>query len=224
MKLAPLLIAAILIPSAPCADTWRPLIGKDLKGWEVEGESVWTIRKDGTLIGQRPLPSGNTPTGPFPMTAAQYRKWLTQQSWLYTLEEFSSFDLHVEFWVPVGGNSGVSLHDKSWGRQSFGDGPIQTPAHLGYEIQILGYDADTYPSGSIYTLQAAKTGLWRADDWNSMDIECRPDRIRVTLNGQLAAEHAPDPARPTSGPIGLQLHDRFSWVMFRNIRIREVKP
>jgi hypothetical protein len=27
--------------------------------------------------------------------------------------------------------------------------------------------------------------------------------------------------RPLRGPIGLQLHDRFTWAMFRNIRIRE---
>jgi hypothetical protein len=30
------------------------------------------------------------------------------------------------------------------------------------------------------------------------------------------------PDRPKSGPIGLQLHDRFSVAMFRNIRIREI--
>ena len=32
-----------------------------------------------------------------------------------------------------------------------------------------------------------------------------------------------DPERSKTGPIGLQLHDQFSFVMFRNIRIREIK-
>ncbi|MSV30706.1 MAG: DUF1080 domain-containing protein, partial [Bryobacterales bacterium] len=49
----------------------------------------------------------------------------------------------------------------------------------------------------------------------------RNDKISIRLNGKLVAEHAGDPGRPKAGPIGLQLHDQFSVVMFRNIRIRE---
>ena len=38
-------------------------------------------------------------------------------------------------------------------------------------------------------------------------------------------EHAGDPARSKVGPIGLQLHDMTSIVMFRNIRMKEIgKP
>ncbi len=55
-----------------------------------------------------------------------------------------------------------------------------------------------------------------------MEIESRDDSIRVRLNGQVVAEYAGDPARPKSGPIGLQLHDLFALAMFRNIRIREL--
>jgi hypothetical protein len=61
------------------------------------------------------------------------------------------------------------------------------------------------------------------DDWNALDISSRRDKITVRLNGKIVAEHAGDPARPKAGPIGLQLHDQFSVVMFRNIRIREMK-
>jgi hypothetical protein len=56
-----------------------------------------------------------------------------------------------------------------------------------------------------------------------MEIESRHDMIRVKVNGQVTAEHAGDPERSKTGPIGLQLHDRFSWVMFRNIRLREIR-
>jgi hypothetical protein len=63
----------------------------------------------------------------------------------------------------------------------------------------------------------------KTNDWNTLDIESRNDRIRVKLNGEVVAEHPGDPARPKAGPIGLQLHDRFSTVMFRNIRIREIR-
>jgi hypothetical protein len=44
------------------------------------------------------------------------------------------------------------------------------------------------------------------------------------VNGRLSAEHPGEPGRPLVGPIGLQLHDQFTFVMFRNLRIRERKP
>ncbi len=102
-------------------------------------------------------------------------------------------------------------------------GPLKsTPAHIGYEIQILGDDADTYPSGSIYGLVPARRGVQRPGEWNSLDIESRPGLIRVRVNGEVVAEGPGDPQRPKTGPIGLQLHDQFTFAMFRNLRIREV--
>jgi hypothetical protein len=101
-------------------------------------------------------------------------------------------------------------------------GPVKsTPAHIGYEIQILGDDSDPYPSGSIYGLVPATRGIYRPGDWNSLDIESRDNGIRVRLNGVVVAESPGDPRRPKTGPIGLQLHDQFSVAMFRNLRIRE---
>ena len=44
---------------------------------------------------------------------------------------------------------------------------------------------------------------------------------KVYVNGELVAEHAGDPKRPLTGPIGLQLHDQTSFVMFRNIYLLE---
>jgi hypothetical protein len=68
---------------------------------------------------------------------------------------------------------------------------------------------------------AAKTGFERRGEWNGMDIESRNEIIRVRLNGQLVAESPGDPKRSKTGPIGLQLHDQFTFAMFRNIRIRQ---
>lgn len=63
----------------------------------------------------------------------------------------------------------------------------------------------------------------KEDQWNAFDIEVRTQTIRVKLNGQLVADIQCDPQRPVRGPIGLQLHDQLSLVMFRNVRLREVK-
>ena len=205
------------------AEEWKSLLnGRNLDGWEVRGDSVWTVLKDGTLIGQRPHPRGD-PFSTWPLPREQYRKWAGEQSWLYTAKDFDQYDLHVEYWIPPGGNSGVSIRDTSRGRYSFGaehDGN-KTPAHIGYEIQIIASDQEKYPSGSVYLFTPAKIGVQRADDWNTMEIESHHDLIRVRLNGQVVAESGGDPARSKTGPIGLQLHDRFSWAMFRNIKIRQ---
>jgi hypothetical protein len=209
------------------AQDWRPLFnGKNLDGWEVRGDAIWSQLKDGTLIGQRPHPPGN-PFGDWPVARQQYRDWAEPQAWLYSKAEFDQFDLHVEYWIPPGGNSGVSIRDSSRGRyalQGAEHDSKRTPSHIGYEIQIIDSDTEKYPTGSIYLFVPAKTGVQHMDDWNTLDIESRHDMIRVRVNGQITAEHAGDPERSKTGPIGLQLHDRFSWVMFRNIRLREIRP
>lgn len=215
-------LALLLIPVIGLAQE-RKLIDPELSAWEKNGNGIWTVLKDGTLVGQRPHPTGKTPLAePFPVDAKQYQHWLSAQSWLYTKDEFDEFDLHVEYWVPIGGNSGVSIRDTSRGKQSYGPGSWKTPAHIGYEIQILSEEPAANPSGSIYDVAPAPGGLQVKNDWNTLDIESRHNLIRVRLNGKLAAESPGVPERPLKGPIGLQLHDAFSWVLFRNIRLHVV--
>ncbi|HWC99639.1 MAG TPA: family 16 glycoside hydrolase [Candidatus Sulfopaludibacter sp.] len=202
---------------------WKPLFnGKNLDGWEVRGSGAWSVMPDGVLMGHRVRPPAGT---------ALSEGWLGRQAWLYTAREFGEFDLHVEYWIPPGGNSGVSLRDRSRGHGAIGESdaerpdlaafPKTSPAHIGYEIQIIDEEQTPFPTGSIYTFVPGKIGLKRAGEWNSLDIESRSDAIRVRVNGQLAAEYPGDPARSKTGPIGLQLHDQFTTALFRNIRIRE---
>jgi hypothetical protein len=181
--------------------------GKNLDGWEVIGEGFWNVMSDGTLVGQRAI---HKPT--------------EHQCWLYTTKDFGEYDLHLEYWLRYGGNSGISIRDTT--RAQFAHGSkwdaSRTPSHNGYEIQISNGDGDEYATGSVYLFAKAKTGVQRDFDWNSLDIESRNDAIRVKVNGQLVAEYAGEPGRPKAGPIGLQLHDSTTLAMFRNIRIREI--
>jgi len=182
------------------------LNGKNIEGWEIVGEGFWNVMGDGTLVGQRD-PAKST----------------ERQCWLYTKKEFGEYDLHVDYWLRWGGNSGVSIRDTS--RAQYAQGakwdPKRTPSHIGYEIQIAN-DGDEYATGSVYLFAKAKSGVQHDFDWNSLDIESRNDHIRVKLNGQLVAESPGDPKRSKTGPIGLQLHDHKAVAMFRNIRIQEV--
>ncbi len=217
------------------AQKWQTLFnGKNLDGWEVRGDAIWTVMTDGTLLGQRRHPNAGNPFDSlWPITLKQYRSWIYRQAWLYTTRNFGQYNLHLEYWIPPGCNSGVSIRDTSRAHYVIGEPDAGhealltklrgTPAHIGYEIQIIDPDNNHYSSGSVYLFAAAKQGVQRSGKWNSMDIESRVNEIRVKLNGELVAESPGDPQRSKTGPIGLQLHDRFTFAMFRNIRIREIK-
>ena len=203
------LLATSLLLIFPLISSAAKLLNGSLNGWEVIGDGIWTVMRDGTLVGQRDA------------------KKAEHQAWLYTVRnDFGEFDLHLEWWTTRGGNSGVSIRDTSRGQFAVGGAweATRTPSHIGYEIQILNGNTDRYPSGSVYLFDAAKPGHQINDDWNSFDIESREDMIRVKLNGALVSQYAGEPGRSKTGPIGLQLHDKTSFVMFRNIRIKEMKP
>jgi hypothetical protein len=219
--------AAMLAAALLAADDSKPMFnGKNLDGWEVIGDGQWTVMADGTVIGQRvgDLRKMLVPGGPM-ATPKDFKSWVDTQSWLYTVRnDFGEFDLHLEYWTKTSGNSGVSIRDVTRAKAGVMTPPdyTKTPSKVGYEIQINNRFPDPHPSGSIYGFVDAPKDAQREDDWNSMDILSRNDKITVKLNGRVVAESAGDPKRPKVGPIGLQLHDQFSITMFRNVRIREL--
>lgn len=218
-----LVFLLILTAASGVAGEWRALLnGKDLDGWESRGDGVWVVLKDGTLVGER-TPNKTIPKE-WPMSRQTFNAWLHHQAWLYTKAEFDEFDLQLEYWLRSEGNSGVSLRDKGRAEHAIAT-PADfrlTPAHVAYEIQLNNGYPDQHPSGSIYGFVDAKTGVQVDDQWNRMEIQSRHESIRVLLNGQPVAEYPGDPQRSKTGPIGLQLHDQYSVVEFRNIRIREM--
>jgi hypothetical protein len=223
--------AAIMASAGMASCVWaadgKPLFnGKNLDGWEVVGDGQWTVMSDGTLLGQRiaDLRKMLVPGGPF-SSPQQFKGWVDTQSWLYTKRnDFGEFDLHLEYWTKTTGNSGVSIRDTSRGKWGVTTPPdyTKTPSKIGYEIQINNRFPDPHPSGSIYGFMDAPKDAQHDDDWNAMDIVSRKDKITVSINGRVVAEHAGDPQRSKTGPIGLQMHDQFSIIMFRNVRISEL--
>jgi hypothetical protein len=203
------LLPAYAAPKLKILDQGTKLINGNLSGWESTGDGLWSVMRDGTLLGQRDP------------------KKAENQAWLYTVKsDYREFDLHIEWWTPMWGNSGVSIRDGTRAKYAVGAAfeADKTPAHIGYEIQILNDPREKYTSGSVYLYDAAKPGHWVDNDWNTFDIESRDDMIRVKLNDYLVSQYAGDPARGKTGCIGLQLHDKTSVVMFRNMRIKEIKP
>jgi hypothetical protein len=198
--------------------------GKDLSDWEPRGDGKWLVIDGGVLVGQRDFDSKSLAPGKRFTTEKDYLMWLNHQAWLYSKDSFTQYDLHVEFWTKEHGNSGISLHDQSRAAAAIAWPPdfTKTPAKSAYEVQINNNYPDPHPTGSIYGFVDAPKDALKENQWNTLDISVRKDAIVVKLNGREVARTNPDPKRSTSGPIGLQLHDQFSVIHFKNIWIKKI--
>jgi len=182
--------------------------GKNLSGWQGMGgtTSNWEV-KEGVL----------SCTGK------------SGSQWIATKEEFSDFDLRLEFKIPVNGNSGVFIRAPRKG----------APWVTGMEIQVLDDYGPKWKNlkpaqftGAIYAVCAPKVrASKKAGEWQSMRIRCQGATCEVWLNekpivkadlGKLA-EKSPRVGglKRTSGFIGLQNHS--SPVHYRNLVIKRLK-
>jgi hypothetical protein len=180
----------------------RPLFnGQDLAGWEGAGQDAkacWTV-EDGLFkcTGEK---------GP----------------WLRSLEQFSDFNLRLEYKLRPGGNSGVYIRVPADGKHH--------DDNAGIEVQVLDDNSDRYRdikpyqfTGSLYAIVPADSHVGRAaGQWNSMEIDCLKDSYVVVHNGvtiiradgKAAAELA---KRRMEGYLGLQNHSEEVW--YRNVRV-----
>lgn len=191
------------------ADEGRPLFnGKDLTGWQgMQGSpDNWGV-KDGLL----------TCTGG---KGAQ---------WLATSEEFSDFDLSLEFNLPLNGNSGVFIRAPREG----------APWVQGMEIQLLDDYGEKWKdlkpdqfTGAIYAAVAPSRQVTKkAGEWQTLRILCVGRSCSVWVNGEQIIEvdlekmaekygrKVPGLKR-NSGLIGVQNHG--DPVSFRKIVIKKI--
>lgn len=185
--------------------------GRDLTGWEPGAgteASCWSV-EDGLLV-------CNGKKGP----------------WLRSSEQYGDFNLRLEYKLLPGGNSGVYVRVPKNGDHR---GREANQQEAGVEIQILDDQSPRYKNlkdyqycGSVYAIAPSTQRVGReAGQWNSMEIDCRGTRYRVTLNGVVIvdadADAFPELAnRLTNGYLGLQNHSEEVW--FRNLRIGPPLP
>lgn len=203
------LVSASIWPLCAFGGDWKPLFdGKDLSRWKAMGENAnaWKI-ENGVL---RVLEKGD---------------------WLSTLEEFSDFDLELDFrLVSKGANSGVFIRAPHEGY----------PAYTGLEIQLLDDEApehrDLKPyqyTGSVYGIAAPSSKASKGiGEWQRLQIGCRGPNIKVALNDTEIVkvnlekhvnqkDKFPGVLR-RKGHIGLQSYGNPGEVQFRNIRVRTI--
>jgi len=132
-------------------------------------------------------------------------------SHLCTIEQFSDFELEVEWMIEPGGDSGIYLRGSP-------------------QVQIWDIAQHPEGSGGLYNNQVGPSRPLVAADhppgqWNHFRILMRGERVTVDLNGQRVVDEVVlenywdrDQAIINKGPLELQSHG--SRLQFRNLSIR----
>lgn len=155
------------------------------------------------------------------------KKWF-----LVTEKTYSDFVFEGEVKLPEGkANSGFMF------RAHVGPGKV-----FGYQAEVDG-DAKRMWSGGLYDEGRRKWFIspkksdaesvaafakrigdaFKRDDWNHYRITCKGNRITIEVNGVVTTDVEDD--ADASGAIGIQHHgEKGQTYMFRNLRIKELKP
>lgn len=203
---------ALVLPAmflGACASPSQSLMPRDqsLDGWVKRGGRAEYEIRDGAIVGTSKAGEPNT--------------------FLCTVEEFSDFELTLEFKVAPELNSGVQIRSA-----------VRTENQ---RERVYGYQVEIDPSERAWTGGIYEEGArgWLNDlkqneagrrafipgAWNQMRVLAVGDRIQTWINGVPCADLRDSTA--ARGFIGLQVHDVGKRqdpleVAWRNIRIRAI--
>jgi hypothetical protein len=167
-------------------DGWQTLFdGSSMSQFDVLGDANWRIEETSVMADES-----------------------TAASFLVSQQDYSNFDLELEFWVNSEANSGIFLRCQN--REAVTDTSC-------YEVNIYDTRADqTYRTGGIVNLAAPAEFVYTGGQWNRYEISVNGNRLQVTLNGRDLIDV--EDSQFASGPIALQYGSGI--VRFRNVRIR----
>jgi hypothetical protein len=174
--------------------------GKDLTGWQTEGN--WVVEPDGVLA-LRPRPGEGG--------------WQRFGSYLWAEQQYGDFVFELEYRMQKGANSGVFVRV----------GELENPVRTGIEVQLdtakgVGHHAN---AGILFTTGATKQTAKPLGQWNHMRVTCKGNNLQVWLNGETVVDlqlgNSKMQDRPLRGYAGLQDHGKP--IEFRNLRIAPLK-
>ena len=197
------LLAAGLFPGLLLAQTYVPLFnGTSLAGWKVQGEGSWEV-KEGAIVG-----SGTT--------ANPKNTWLISEKATY-----KDFDLRFRF-TGVTGNSGLNFRSSQGTEDVTG---VQVDIDNGrttgalYEVIVQnGKYAGAYlsqpPASTV-------SGLYKAADWNLIEMKARGNHVEVSLNGTRVVNYDLTKTQ-APGFFAFQLHDKaVTKISVKDIEVAE---
>jgi hypothetical protein len=167
-------------------DGWQTLFdGSSLSQFEVLGDANWRIEETFVVADES-----------------------TAASFLVSNQDYTDFELALEFWVNSEANSGIFLRCQ--------DRAAVTDTSC-YEVNIYDTRADqTYRTGGIVNLVAPAEFVYTGGQWNRYEITVNGNRLQVILNGRDLVDV--EDSQFASGPLALQYG--AGTVRFRNVRIR----
>ncbi len=220
-------VAAMALSAASPADRFVPIFdGVSLKGWD-GNPKLWSV-EDGAIVGR------TSPDDPIP--ANSFLIWREG--------EVDNFELRLEFMI-TGGNSGIQFRaiekPKEWGphimgglQADFEAGERHTGglygersrgilARRGEKVEI-GADGKPIAVGSVGDPVELQSHI-DLTGWNSFHVIARGNRYIHKINGHVMVDVTDnDPAAPTSGLLGLQVHRGPAMtVKFRNIELKRLE-
>ncbi|MDR1141099.1 MAG: DUF1080 domain-containing protein, partial [Planctomycetaceae bacterium] len=154
-----------------------------------------------------------------------FKEKIPRNEFITTKQEYGDFTLRLEVKViGEGANAGVQFRSQ------------RLPQNVKNANEVAGYQADMTNTfkfwGSLYDESRRNKFLaeadaeivkpiFRKDDWNELEIVCKGDTIKISLNGVQTIEYTEtDENIPRKGIIGLQIHSgNPSEAWYRNIRI-----
>jgi hypothetical protein len=157
----------------PTADGWKPLFnGKDLTGWKFrrpEAKKTWVVCDDVRLDPADParlLPVGKGGSPGAVMLCGDDGRG----SDIMTADDYQDYELHLEFNVPKGSNSGV-----------YNRGLFEIQVFDSYGASKLGF----HDCGSLYERAIPKENLAKPPgEWQSYDITLIGKRLTLLWNGR----------------------------------------
>lgn len=225
-------LVAACTPGTPAADQPPGAIEAQGITAEEQREGFTPLFNGVTLAGWRGYKQEHPPAGWMAEGGEIVRT--TGGGDLITEQQFTDFELRLEWKISTGGNSGIFYRGSEEYDAIYWSAP---------EMQVLddAVHADGQnrltSAGSDYGLYPAPAGVVKpAGEWNAVRLIVRGNHVEHWLNGQKVVEYElgspdwtakvaaskfkewPDYGKMTRGHIGLQDHGDRVW--YRNIRIK----
>jgi hypothetical protein len=174
--------APVVPPRKGKSETIKLFNGKDLEGWEGFPE-YWSV-KDGVIVGKN-------------------KDEIKVSTYLLTKRKFSDFRMLATVkLVESEMHSGIAL----WGHVIPEKGKYTYQGHLVMFPSGWGF-YDLFRRNGLPVDGGPAKKVGKQHDWNKLEILAQGNRIRLVVNGTLAADwRDPKPDLIEEGPIGLQLH------------------
>ncbi len=164
-------------PSFRLEDGWKPLFnGRDLAGWKFrkpDAKKVWVVCDQVRLDEKDParlVPIGKGGSPDSVMLCGDDGRG----SDIMTAESFGDYQLHIEFTVPKGSNSGV-----------YNRGLFEIQVFDSFGKPKLGF----HDCGSLYERAYPRENLSRPPgEWQTYDITLKGKKITLVWNGKIVYE------------------------------------